>query len=48
MSQEWGRERCLNVLVRILKGKRPHGRTNVRWNDNVKIGGKKCDGRTRT
>jgi hypothetical protein len=32
-----GGERCLRVLVRRLKGKRPLGRPKHRWEDNIKM-----------
>jgi hypothetical protein len=46
IGQERGRGKYLNVLVRISKGKSENGRKNGRWNNKVKIGGKKSDGRT--
>jgi hypothetical protein len=32
-----GGERCLQVLVGRLKGKRPLGRPRRRWEDNIKM-----------
>ena len=32
-----GEERCIQVLVRKLEGKRPLGRPRHRWDDNIKM-----------
>jgi hypothetical protein len=30
-------EKCINILVRKTKGKRPLGRPRLRWEDNIKM-----------
>jgi len=38
------RRGAYRILVDITEGKRPFGRTRRRWEDNINIHFKKCDG----